>query len=116
MLGNFINAFRQGKQLTNSATWKNRAVATSALTVVLGALLAIAKVFGYDLPIDDETLQALAGGIAAAVIAFNGVVQLTTSKTVGLPAVSEPEPPVVPPSPPNRYTSPDSTNRDQLRS
>ena len=88
MISDFFTAFNQGKRLADSSTWKNRAAATSALALTIGAILAIAKGFGYDIPVDSDTVQAIAGGIAASVIAFNGIVQIITSKSVGLPAVS----------------------------
>lgn len=83
----FFTAFQQGKQLARSATWKNRAIATNALVAFLGAVALIAKGFGYDLQLDQDTLAALAGGVAAAVPVFNAVVHVVTSAKVGLPTV-----------------------------
>lgn len=81
----FFTLFKQGKQLANSATWKNRTIATNALVAVLGAAMAVAKGFGYDFHIDDQTLSALGGGIAAAVCVGNNVMHVITSAKVGLP-------------------------------
>lgn len=82
----FFTLFKQGKQLTNSATWKNRTIATNSLVAVLGAAVAIAKGFGYDLHLDEQTVSALGAGIAAAVCVVNSVMHVITSAKVGLPA------------------------------
>jgi len=81
----FFAAFQQGKQLASSKTWKNRQIAAGALTSFLGAAIVIAKGFGYDLQIDQATLEAFAGGVAAVYGVFNAIIAATTSKTVGVP-------------------------------
>ena len=82
----FFTLFKQGKQLANSATWKNRTIATNTLIAVLGAMVAIAKSFGYDLHLDDQTISALGAGVVAAVGVTNSVMHVITSAKVGLPA------------------------------
>lgn len=81
----FFTLFRQGKELANAAAWKNRTIATNSVVAVLGAMLAIAKGFGYDIPLSNETIQALGAGIVAAVGAFNAVMHVISSSKVGLP-------------------------------
>ena len=81
----FFDLFQQGKQLTNSATWKNRQTATNAMGVVLSAGFVIAGGFGYVVPIDDATLSAAAAGIVALYGVFNSVLTTITSAKVGLP-------------------------------
>ena len=88
----FFVAFRQGKALANSATWKNRTVAANALVALLGAAIAIAKGFGYDIQLDDATVSALGGGIAAFVCVANSVMHIATSDKVGLPSADTPQP------------------------
>jgi hypothetical protein len=84
----FFEAFKAGKELTNAATWKNRQIAAGALTGLLGAAVVIAKGFGYDIDVDQATVEALAGGITALYAVFNVVLVATTSAKVGLPAGS----------------------------
>ena len=88
----FLTLFRQGKSLANSAVWKNRTVATNAVIAVLGAAVAIAKGFGYDISVDDQTVSAAGAGIAAMVCIGNSVLHVITSDKVGLPPVSAPGP------------------------
>lgn len=82
----FFTLFKQGKALANSAAWKNRTIAANSLTAVLGAALVIGKGFGYDIHLDEQTVEALAGGIAAAVAAVNAVMHVVTSDKVGVSA------------------------------
>lgn len=88
----FFTAFQQGRQLTNSATWKNRTLLTNALVAFLGALVLIAQGFGYDLQLTQETIANLAAGIAAFVTVGNSVMHLVTSAKVGLPPTGDPGP------------------------
>lgn len=81
----FFVLFHQGKSLANSATWKNRTLATNGLIALLGAAIAIAKGFGYDFNIDDQTTQILGAGIVAFVGVANNVMHVITSDKVGLP-------------------------------
>jgi hypothetical protein len=82
----FLTLFKQGKSLANSATWKNRTVATNSLIAVLGAGAAIGKGFGYDIAVDDQTLSAAGAGIAAVVCIVNSIMHVITSDKVGLPS------------------------------
>ena len=82
----FFTLFQQGKSLANAATWKNRTVAANSIVALLGAATVIAKGFGYDFHVDQDTLTALGGGIAAAVAVANSVMHVISSDKVGLPA------------------------------
>lgn len=81
-----LTLFRQGKELANAAVWKQRTVVANLLVSVMGAALLIARGAGYGIDIDDDTLQALAGGIAAAVAVGNSIMHCITSSRAGLPA------------------------------
>lgn len=85
-----FSVFQQGKQLANSTTWKNRQMAAGAIAGLLGSVLIIAKGFGYAIPLDQDTVEALAGGIAALYSAINVVLTAATSARVGVPPKSAP--------------------------
>lgn len=89
LIGDIIDVFRKGKSLANAAAWKNRAVATDLLAGLLASGLAISAAFGYRLDISDDTLQALAGGIAAVAYLFSAGLHITTTDKIGLPAKAE---------------------------
>lgn len=88
--GAFLNLFRQGKELSNSATWKNRTNMANALTGILSSAVVIAGGFGYEIPVAEEQLQQVGLGLAAVVCLVNIVVHVITSKKVGLPARPDP--------------------------
>ncbi len=81
----FFTAFQQGKELTHSATWKNRQAAGNAVTALLASGVVIAKGFGFDLAIDEQTLTVAGMGIAALVTVANSILTVVTSAKVGRP-------------------------------
>jgi hypothetical protein len=92
LITDFFQAFKQGKQIANPATWKNASLATSALVTFLTAVVGIAKGLGYDIHLDDQTLQAAGAGIFALYGVFSAVVTVVTSTKVGLPSADPSEP------------------------
>jgi hypothetical protein len=92
LITDFFQAFKQGKQIANPATWKNASLATSALVTFLTALVGIAKGLGYEIHIDDQTLQAAGAGIFALYGVFSAVITVITSAKVGLPPSDPTEP------------------------
>ena len=82
--------FHQGEALANSGIWKQRAIATNLLVGFFGAALVAGKAFGYDPHLDTDTVQALAGGVAAIGFIANSFVHVATSDKAGLPPVSQP--------------------------
>jgi len=82
----FLELFKEGREIDNSATWKNRTIATNAVVALLGTLVVIGKNFGYDLQLDPETLTNLGGGVVALVAVVNGIMHVVTSSKVGVPS------------------------------
>ncbi len=74
-----IEALYKGRQLANSAAWKNSAILAS----FLGTAFALGRAFGYDLGLSDEHVASIAG---AVLLLVNGYVHMATSKSVGLKA------------------------------
>ena len=79
-----LSAMKEGEELENAATWKDRAVATNTVVALFGAALGIARAFGYTFAIDDATLAQLAAGVVALVAVANSVLHVVTDKRVGL--------------------------------
>lgn len=79
-----FRALRAGEQLADSATWKQRQNAASAILVLLGCIAPFLGRFG--ITVGAEDMAAVAGGIAAVGGLFNAYLTTATSKTVGLPA------------------------------
>jgi len=74
------NLMQAGKAVADPALWKSRQITVTALVAVLMAVVQLAKGFGYELPVDENTATAIAGGVLAVV---NVVLTITTSDKVG---------------------------------
>ena len=74
------NLMQAGKAVADPALWKNRQITVTALVAVLMAVVQLSKGSAYELPIDEDTATAIAGGLLAVV---NVVLTLSTSEKVG---------------------------------
>lgn len=84
--------FRKGNEVANPEGWKNGQITANTIAGLVAALLATSSAFGYSLPVSDDAVLSIAGGVFAVVnVAFT----IVTSKRAGLPAV----PPNGPPEP-----------------
>lgn len=81
-LAAFFNVLRRGSMVSDPALWKNRSGLAIALAGLIAALVQLAKAYGHELPLDEDSITAIAGGIAAAVGVW---VTYATSDKVGLP-------------------------------
>jgi len=85
-----LNVFRKGQVVANPAAWKNGQITGSVLAGFLGALVAGAKTFGYNLPLTDDQLLTIGGAIVAiAGLFLNTTATVVSSDKVGLPAGNE---------------------------
>jgi uncharacterized membrane protein len=76
-----FDLFRKGSAVADPAVWKNRSALVMALSALIVTAAQVAKGYGYDLGIDNDTASAIAGGIAAAVGLFS---TFATSDKVGV--------------------------------
>lgn len=72
---------QKGKAVSDPAKWKSRQITATALTGVFWAAIQAAEAFGYALPVDEATVDAVAVGTLALV---NWVFTLSTSEKVGM--------------------------------
>ena len=89
-LPDFLKALKAGEELTNAATWKNRQALVNALSALLIPAAAIARAYGYPVPLNDDQILQLVGIIA--VLVFNIWATYATTSRVGLPSRVEPAP------------------------
>lgn len=94
-----FDALRAGNALRNADTWANKAAAAQALAAILSMLAALAPLAGYRIDLDAETIQQLAGGIAAAGFVVFGYLHTATNPAAGLPARVDPSDVVRPTQP-----------------
>ncbi len=79
-LGAFLNLFRKGAVISEAALWKQRQVTATVLGSLIMAVVGVLNAYGYNLPIDNETALAIAGGVLGVV---NTILTLTTSDKIG---------------------------------
>lgn len=73
--------FRKGAVVSDPTAWKKRQITATVLGAFILAIINVLAAFGYALPIDTETANAIAGGIIAVV---NVLLTVTTTDKVGL--------------------------------
>ena len=78
---NVLALLNKGQSVADPAKWKSRQITATMLAGVVVALVNLAKSFGVDLPIDADTAEAIS---VTALVVVNGVLTITTSKTVGI--------------------------------
>jgi len=86
----FFSVLKKGRQVANPAAWKAGQITGSVLAGLLGAVVALAKVYGYELPLNDEQLLAIGSAIVAIVGLFlSPAITVASTEKVGLPAKTE---------------------------
>ena len=86
-----LSVFRKGAVVADPAAWKNGQITVAVLTGFIGSLVALAKTFGYSLPLSDADLASIAGAVLAVTGLFiHPAVTVASSDKVGLPPVSKP--------------------------
>ena len=89
------SVFKAGEAVANPEAWKRGQITATILAGVFIALVQLAKVFGYDIPMDENTATSIAAGIITLV---NWLLTVATTKKIGLPSgvQAEPLPTIVP--------------------
>lgn len=87
--------FQAGKSVANPKAWKMHQVSITMLAGLFIAIVQLAKAFGYEVPVDNETVTAISGGIIAAA---NVVITIVSSDKIGLPSAQPPVPSVQQPT------------------
>ena len=72
---------KKGRSVSDPAKWKARQITATMLTGAIWAAIQAAGAYGYDVPVDEETVNGVAVGVLAVV---NWVLTLSTSEKVGL--------------------------------
>lgn len=72
---------QKGRSLSDPEKWKKRQITATMLTGAIWSAIQAAEAFGYAVPIDENTVDAVAVGFLAIV---NWVLTLSTSEKVGL--------------------------------
>lgn len=76
-LSSFFQLFKAGEALANDGAWANRA----AWAAFVGALVSVARAFGYDIQIDSADVGA---GIVAFICAGSAVLHVVANRSAGV--------------------------------
>jgi hypothetical protein len=82
-IGRLKEAMECGKEVADPAGWKNKSLTANKIATILAFALIVLKITGVDLPVDQETLEIGAAGLAGVLFLANNVITLATSKKVG---------------------------------
>lgn len=86
----FFSVLRKGQAVANPAAWKAGQITGSVLAGLLAALIALAKVYGYDLPLTDAEILSIGSALVAIVGLFiSPALTIATTDKLGLPAVND---------------------------
>ena len=80
-IGAILDLFRYGGEVANVEAWKRGQVTVNSLVAILAALVALSRSFGYDIPVSNDGIAAIAGGVFAAT---NLVFTVVSSSRAGL--------------------------------
>ena len=72
---------KKGKSVAAPQKWKSHQITATAITAAIWAAINAASAWGYDVPIDEEPVDAVALGLLAGV---NWLLTLSTSEKVGV--------------------------------
>ena len=85
-----LDLFRKGNAVADPQLWKNRQIAATLLLPTFGALIAVLRAFGLEVPLDDTQITQLVTGL---VVLLNLLLTVSTTDKVGLPAKPDSDPP-----------------------
>jgi hypothetical protein len=85
-----LDLFRKGNAVADPALWKSRQIKATVLLPAFGALVAVLRAFGLEVPLDDTQITQLVTGL---VVVINLLLTYSTTDKVGLPAKPDRDPP-----------------------
>ena len=85
-----LDLFRKGGAVADPALWKSRQIKATLLLPTFGALVAVLRAFGLEVPLDDTQITQLVTGL---VVLINCLLTVSTTDKVGLPARPDSDPP-----------------------
>lgn len=74
--------YRAGSAVADPVAWKRGQITVALLTAVLGACVGLAKTCGYVLPVSDDQLAAIAGGVLAVIGVFNHTATVVSTERI----------------------------------
>jgi hypothetical protein len=80
-----FSVFRKGQEVANPEAWKKGQITGSVIAGLLAALVALAKAFGYELPLSDADILSIGTSIVVIVGLFvNPAITIASTKKIGV--------------------------------
>jgi NO-binding membrane sensor protein with MHYT domain len=80
-----FDVFKKGKMVADPVAWKTGQITGSIVAGLLASIVALAKVFGYELPITDDQIIAIGTAIVAIVGLFvSPAITVASTDKIGL--------------------------------
>lgn len=77
-------AMQQGKVVTNPQAWKAKQITAGMIAALLSTLIALAKAFGYEIPLTETQINDIAIWILGGYGMYNIAVTIASSDKVGI--------------------------------
>jgi len=83
----FATAMSKGKELNNSSAWKNASTVAGVFGAFLAVGVSLLRIYYPEVAaqISDKDIVEASGFLAGGVMAVMGLINIVTSKKVGLP-------------------------------
>jgi uncharacterized membrane protein len=78
---------KKGKRVSDPAKWKTRQIEASVIVAAIWSAINAASAFGVEVPVDAETVDAVAVALLAVV---NVYLTAATTNKIGLPGDDQP--------------------------
>ena len=79
------DVLKQGKMVANPESWKRGQVTGGIVAGLLGSIIAIAKTFGYELPLSDDQLLSIGSAVVAICgLFYTPIVTVATTDKIGI--------------------------------
>lgn len=89
----WLNVFRKGGVVLNPAAWKRGEITVTVLAGLMGAVVAVGKLYGFDFGVTDAQIVELAAYVLGFIGLFVPAVAVASSDKVGVLGLGEADKP-----------------------
>lgn len=82
-IGSFKEALEAGRMVADPVGWKNVGITTNRIAAVASCILVILRLFDVQLPVSDENIVIISGGVATVLLGINNILTVVTTKKLG---------------------------------
>ena len=82
-VGTFKDALEAGKSVADPVGWKNVSITTNRIAAVIAFILVLLQLADVQLPVSDETIVIISGGLATVLLGVNNILTVVTTTKLG---------------------------------